>query len=292
VALILVVFSFWYYSNTNTEDPVQVLTDLHPIQRPAQIKLSNGHIITLDSNHSELIVGEVLMYKDGSVIADIDESKILDITLEIPKGSNYYIKLQDGTEVWLNSSSKLIYPSVFSEKERTVKLEGEAYFKVAKVTNKGRNIPFFVQSKQQIIEVVGTEFNVMAYAEDNVVESTLVEGAVKVLVGEVEFPIKPGEQLRNTKNNVTKHKVDIDQYLAWKNNTLFFHETKLIDALRVLSRWYDFEIDVNAHVPDTYIYAEINRKKGLSEVLKLMESGGLKFKIVNQNSKNKLIIDQ
>lgn len=275
------------------EEPEVVLKELYVADKPALVKLSSGQVIILDTNQRELILDTELTYKDGSVVARLDQQNIVDITLEIPKGGSYYLKLQDGSEVWLNSDSKLHYPSRFAGKKRGVRLEGEAYFKISKLSNDGKRVPFFVETKGQSIEVLGTEFNVMAYEDENIIESTLVEGSVKVHIGNMEVPLHPGQQIRNVNNHISKANVDVDQYLAWRNNTFNFHETRLEDALRILSRWYDFEIQNknNQSIPETHIYASISRSKGLSDVLKMMESTGLHFKIVNKGKKNILIID-
>lgn len=290
IVIILSIIPIYNYLNRDAERSL-LLKELYAPDKPALLKLSSGQVIILDTSQRELLLDSELTYRDGSVIARLDQQDIVDITLEIPKGGSYYLKLQDGSEVWLNSDSKLHYPSRFIGERRVVSLEGEAYFKISKITSNGKHVPFFVNTNGQSIEVLGTEFNVMAYADEKVIESTLIEGAVKVHIGSVEVPLYPGQQIRNENRHISKVNVDVDQYLAWRTNTFNFHETKLEDALRTLSRWYDFEIQNNQSIPETHIYASISRNKSLSDVLKMMESTGLHFKIINKGNKNILIID-
>src|SRR5690606_28162717 len=115
------------------------------------------------------------------------------LSMTTPRGGTYRIMLADGTTVWLNAGSTLRYPVQFDPDERKVELEGEAYFEVQKT--KGKRIPFIVKSKGQDISVLGTEFNVSAYADEQTVRTVLVNGSVKVLAHEAkgEVLLKPGE---------------------------------------------------------------------------------------------------
>lgn len=113
-------------------------------------------------------------------------------TVEVPKGQRASLMLSDGTKIWLNSQSKLIYPTQFSDKERNVRLEGEAFFDVAHK----EHLPFVVHSPLLAIKVLGTKFNVKAYFDEKSVV-TLAEGKVEVETNDCKnrLTLKPNEQV-------------------------------------------------------------------------------------------------
>jgi ferric-dicitrate binding protein FerR (iron transport regulator) len=221
----------------------------------------------------------------------LDEQKVVHATIETPRGGQYQITLIDGTKVWLNADTKLTYPSRFKGEARIVELEGEAYFDVSPLIVQGNKIPFLVKTAQQEIEVLGTQFNVSAYPDDDDdTQTTLVEGAVRVYSGQTILLLKPGEQGISNAKGLNKKAVDVGQYIAWKNNEFVFEETELKEALKMLSRWYDFDINLNNIFPKTHLYGSISREKNLTEVLKIMESSGLKFKIERSGDRNRLTV--
>src|SRR5690606_31257588 len=140
------------------------------------------------------VVGDEIAYLDGSSVFGKQEyTPTHSLVLTTPKGGTYQITLADGTRVWLNSASTLKYPSRFADDERVVELKGEAYFDVAKSSTR----PFRVISKEQTVEVLGTQFNVTAYEDEHDVKTTLVEGAVRVVPGNAQqspIMLSPGQQ--------------------------------------------------------------------------------------------------
>src|SRR5690606_6175129 len=114
-------------------------------------------------------------------------------------------------------------------------------------------------------------------------------GAVRIHHGQTTLYLKPGEQGISNVKGLNKKAVDVGQYIAWKNNEFIFDETELTDALKMLSRWYNFDVSLESHVPTTHLYGSISRNKNLTEVLKIMESSGLKFEIERSGDKNRLI---
>ena len=292
VAMLLVFSALVIHLYHTYSDKGVNIEQLYRTKTSASLKLSNGEEIILDSTTNRILVDNDITYHDGRTVVNLDDVDDLEATIEVPKGGEYQLKLSDGTEVWLNSDSKLTYPLQFKKSKRKVNLLGEAYFKVAKSKSNHVDIPFVVTTNGQDIEVLGTEFNVKSYPEDGLTESTLIEGKVRVQAGGLDIDMLPGEQVRSVNNHVIKKSVDIEPYVAWKNNTFYFHETKLKDAIQILSRWYNFQFDEKTQFPDTHIYATISRNKGLSEVLKLMQSSGLSFQIVNHNGINKLIVNK
>ncbi len=198
-------------------------------------------------------------------------------TLSTPTGGQYNIILADGTKVYLNAVSSIKYPTQFNGDKRLVELEGEAYFEVAKNKNK----PFIVKSEKQSIEVLGTHFNVHAYANESVVKTTLLEGSVAVSFKNQKSILKPGEE-SNVSDSFTKIKireVDTDEAIAWKNGRFKFDNADLKTVMRQLERWYGIKVEYRGDVSDVRFSGGTFMNKNLSEVLKVLELSNIKFKV-------------
>lgn len=165
--------------------------------------------------------------------------------LTVPRGGQYYLKLADGTQVWLNSDSQLKFPISFvAGKTREVELVyGEAYFDVSPSTeNHGSH--FKVINKNQIVEVLGTQFNIKAYKDETNVFTTLVEGKVAITSGKNTQIMQPGQQTDcnfNTHSLKIKN-VDVYNEISWKEGVFSFERKSLKEIMTVLSRWYDFDV--------------------------------------------------
>lgn len=288
--LILSTAALLFY-RINISDKQQVeVRDLTPGTNKAFITLSDGSIVELREDQEAVVLGEELSYEDGTLIAKMNEDEVVYSTIETPRGGQYQITLPDGTKVWLNANSKLTYPSRFTGGVRKVELAGEAYFEVLPLNVGGSKVPFMVKTVQQEIEVLGTQFNIKAYTDDEGnTQTTLVEGAVQLHASGQTLLLHPGEQGVSNHHGLNKKKVDVSQYIAWKNNEFVFEETELKDALKILSRWYDFDVSLESHVPTTHLYGNIRRDENLTEVLKIMESSGLRFRIERSGDRNRLI---
>src|SRR5690606_13352531 len=175
--------------------------DILPGGNRATLTLADGRTINLSEAQTGIVVGDGITYLDGTGVLDNSASSVSTImSLSTPKGGTYQITLPDGSKVWLNANSTLKYPSRFGGKERVVELEGEAYFDVSQQSTANSRqasfVPFLVKTNNQTVEVLGTEFNISAYADDPVTKTTLVEGSVKVSAHAVNAStlLKPGEQ--------------------------------------------------------------------------------------------------
>lgn len=288
--LITSVFGLIYFQSSLFKEDARLVNDLCPGTNRASITLADGREIALSEGQNEIVLGNELSYADGTLISALDEGAITYAELRTPRGGQYKITLSDGTKVWLNADSKLKYPSRFEGDVRSVTLEGEAYFEVVSSTDGQKKRPFLVKTATQEVEVLGTVFNVMAYADTKDVATTLVEGSVKIATANETILLRPGEQGITDGDNINRRKVDIEQYLAWKNNEIIFFETELKDAMRMLSRWYNFDVVYEEPIPLTHFYGTINRDRGLAEVLKIMDISGLKFRIQQHNGENKLFV--
>lgn len=165
------------------------------------------------------------------------DEEVQQIMVEIPRGGEYNLKLSDGTSVWLNSESKITYPNRFSDGERKVIIEGEAYFDVVK----NEEQPFIVDVRGIEIYVTGTEFNVSAY--DSRVETTLISGGVRVTADGNEAVLTPGMQAVYTESGggISVREVDTSIYTAWKDGIFRFRSLELSEIVKRLGRWYDVE---------------------------------------------------
>lgn len=192
--------------------------------------------------------------------------------------------LPDGSRVWLNSASSLKYPSDFVADSREVELEGQGYFEVTHDASQ----PFIVHAGQEYkVEVLGTTFNVAAYADDDLIETTLVEGSVNVHVQsvggqELSRRIKPNEKATFTK---TTRKLDVeavntDHETAWKNGEIIFRNHPMSQVLKVLSRHYHVKFMVKDSVVLNSIITAKFKNEQLPQVMEYLRlASGIKYTI-------------
>ncbi len=272
--------------------------DVAPGGYRATLTLADGHTIDLSEAKTGIVVGDGIKYSDGSDVvrqrtgakrrtggSEGENLPATYYTLSTPKGGAYQITLPDGTEVWLNAASTLKYPDHFDEGERVVEVSGEAYFSVAKDVQK----PFKVISDGQDVQVLGTEFNVSAYAENQEIKTTLVAGSVQIVNhrSHAVNRLKPNEQsvVRGTSTNI-QH-VDIELYTAWKNGYFYFQHTAFEEVMQQLARWYDVELVYKSEVPQETFSGEMGRDLTLGAALKLLNVSAVKVQIAPDN---KLIV--
>lgn len=258
--------------------------DFMPGKNKAVLTLSNGHEVILDDTKSGKIAnqGDVVISKltDGQLAyaptdADQKSSAIANPlnTLTIPKGGQYQLTLPDGTRVYLNSASSLTYPAKFTGTERKVILSGEAYFEVAK----NPKIPFIVNvNNKQQIQVLGTHFNVEAYTDERVVNTTLLEGSVKILYKNKQTLLKPGQVAINHMGaDLDIKQADLDEAMAWKNGLFIFNNENITTVMKKISRWYDVEVVFKGDMENVNFLGNYSRTKSLASLLKniqLMEN--------------------
>ncbi len=220
-----------------------------------------------------------LVYKSGNSTSSIQKVSVNSIIT--PKGGEYNLTLSDGTRIWLNSDSKLKYPTRFTGKQRIVELEGEAYFDVSK----DMNSPFIVKINDIHIKVLGTSFNVNAYSDANEVVTTLVEGKVEVadILREQKETLLPKDQYSiNIHNgNYKKTIVDTDIFTAWKRGRFVFDNEKLEDIMLRLSRWYNVEVFFqNEESRSIRFSGDLARYETFESILEMIEmTEKVKFKI-------------
>lgn len=250
VAAVLLVlsFGFYFYNQQRNKEFALAQLDQIPIGNTAVLTLADGKkIMLLDASNGKLAEQsgvEIFKNNDGQLsytqVKDPGNQINAGLnTIETPKGGQYQLLLPDGTKVWLNTASSLSYPASFSAKKiREVELSGEAYFEVMKLAGK----PFRVKTDQQLVEVLGTHFNVNSYKDERVSYTTLLEGQVRVSsFGQLEI-LKPGQQATITQKQIQINNIDPEESIAWKNGYFQFNDEKLESIMRKVARWYDVEI--------------------------------------------------
>lgn len=229
IALIAIGISLF----VREQQPVQQTTLIAVLQKSEEIQE-----VILQTEKGATPIEEVsLNYQE----ADNDVTVPQIHTLTTPRGKNFKVTLDDGTEVWLNAESKLQYPEKFTEEERVVTLEGEAYFHVSKDVKH----PFIVKSGTTQTQVLGTEFNVRCYPQEER-HVTLISGSVLVRDAQKENELKltPGQNVALDANGqlLIPNHVDINEFIAWKDNLFCFREAKLKDIMKAVGRWYNLSI--------------------------------------------------
>lgn len=200
--------------------------------------------------------------------------------LTTPRGGQYQTVLSDGTKVWLNASSSIEFPVRFIGNERRISVKGEAYLEVAHDKHK----PFIVTSGNQEIKVLGTHFNVSSYPDDAETATTLISGSVKVRntkSGQSKVLI-PGQaaQIQNGSNQIMINQVNLDEAMAWKNGYFIFEDQQIHTIMKVLSRWYDVDVEYKNINSNDRFGGTFSKSKNLSETLKNIEElGDIKFEL-------------
>jgi transmembrane sensor len=283
--LVLLTGSYLWWNHPKTIQPVApsrtVVADIAPGHPGAILTLSNGKNIILDSAAN----GTIAMQGASSVVKQNGglsythanaEKQTLYNTLSTPRGRQYQLNLPDGSKVWLNAASSITYPTAFPTKERKISVTGEAYFEVVKNAAQ----PFKVRAGQNEIDVLGTSFNVNAYSDENAIQTTLLEGSVKITVGKTNHILQPGQQARVNEQqiNILSHP-NLDQVMAWKNGYFNFDKLSMQEVLAQISRWYDVEVVYQGTITPKKFGGEIERDLNLSEVLDGLKETGVHFQI-------------
>jgi transmembrane sensor len=261
--------------------------DIKPGSNKAVLTLANGQKITLtDSVNGQVAVQanvKIAKTAKGQIAYELPNGATgNDLapgnnTIEAPTGGQWEVILPDQSKVWLNAKSSLTYPTYFTGNERKVQLKGEAYFEVAH----NAQMPFKVSSKGQTVEVLGTHFDIMAYDDDIIMKTTLLEGSVKISNNGRSLILIPGEQAQvSDAGTKVTNEIDLEDVMAWKNGYFKFNDG-LENVMRKISRWYNIEVKYASNVdPSLRFGGKISRYKNLSSALKIMElTGNVHFKV-------------
>lgn len=276
---------------------VSLAHDILPGKQGAILKLSDGRQVVLDSMGNGLIAkqnGARIMLKGGQVMYD-PTGKIAGTTvyntMSTPRGRQFQLILPDGSRVWLNATSSITYPTGFTGTRREVSITGEAYFEVAHLSSKdGARVPFIVNiNNQTSVEVLGTHFDVSSYKDEGTINTTLLEGLVKVIKGPEAVMLSPGQQaqVNNMLSGGAAGKIkvlkntDIDKVMAWRNGLFNFDGVRLEEVMKQLSRWYDIEVVYEKGVPNIEFVGKMSKNVNLSDLLNGLKGIGVHFRIEN-----------
>jgi transmembrane sensor len=293
-ATILVIIGAGLYIHYHTERQSiaklsnEIVNEVPPGTNKAILTLSNGSKIILDSAHKGTVANQ-----GNSKIVKLDSGKLVyqstNIgqpstvvqfnTLSTPRGGQFQLVLPDGSRVWLNAATTLLFPSSFDGKERKVELSGEAYMEISKDPSR----PFKVRinhgnQEEAEVEVLGTHFNIMADTDEVSVAATLLEGRIKIIMGGSEKTIQPGEQAKimNHSDQIKIIKnIDLSAVVAWKNGRTFFKNADTRSIMRMISRWYDVDVVYQGKVPEGGITGGVSRNANLSDLLKVLEHNNI-----------------
>ncbi len=232
----------WKNSRRTVEQAPAVAASTPVAVNGLRLQLAGGETIALPYNQEkqDIKAGDVqlsagakkLQYTGGTAMGNGFN------TLTVPPKMDYKLLLSDGTEVWLNATSKLRFPFSFPGNKREVYLDGEAFFQVAKDDSK----PFIVHTEQTDIQVLGTSFNVNAY-NDGITKTALVSGTVIASADGKEVRLRPGQEaVYKTDKGYDVRSFDESEVLAWMKGVYVFHNTSLLEIARVIERWYGVQV--------------------------------------------------
>lgn len=300
-------------------------TDISAGKDGAILTLADGSQIVLDSLKNGVVAtqnGAAIVLKNGQLTyapASIQTTAIAYNTITTPKGRQFQLTLPDGTRIWLNAASSIKYPTNFTEKERKITITGEAYLEVIKNTQQ----PFFVNINDlATVQVLGTSFNINAYENEPSINTTLIEGSVRVddwipegalrrgydrsfasaqddkELREGKKPLanksvilQPGEQAQIAEKIKVIKDANIEKVTSWRNNAFNFTATSFAEVMRQIERWYDIEVVYENGIPNIQLGGKASRTLSLSGILSVLSDLEVSFrleagrKLVISNSK-------
>lgn len=253
-----------------------------PVAQQIQEDLTGKIVLTLSDGRQVALSDSLgsLQEQNGTTIENGNQSLVYNPTdstiamvyntIRIPRGAEYKLVLADGSQVWLNAESSITYPVAFQGETREVRLQGEAYFEIAK----NKNQPFIVHTTQFDVQVTGTQFNVRAYPGE-MESATLAEGGIQLEKGGKTYSLKPGQQAYLEEEEVQVRKVNLESAIAWRYNAFSFEETPLEEIMNELARWYNIHVFyLNPKVKELHFTAWFRRNCTLQEVIDILEKTG------------------
>ena len=291
--IILFALSFVFFYASESEKTSPTLAKVHAGGTKATLIVADGIQVDLTQDNLQEVIGQYgatvledkkneLRYDNVEVNGEIEEKPIYH-TISTPVGGEYHFTLADGTMVWLNSSSQLIFPTRFTGNTREVLVEGEVYFDVQHDESK----PFIVRVNDVSVQVLGTKFCISAYPENEGVMTTLVQGAVQVMSGDNQVVLKPGYQavVDPHAGTISQRAVELSLYTSWVRGIFEYENMELKDIVVQLARWYDVQFTFSAPEYKERRFTGVIRKyEDLNDVLDMIEkTTNVKFIIHGRN---------
>lgn len=248
------------------------------------LRLPDGKVIPLmgDKGGVRIYEDRVLYQDDTKIVDQLPKAKL---ELVVTNGEQYQARLPDGTDVWLNTSSRLTIHPHFMERDRMVELEGEAFFAVKTAADNSGYRPFTVQAGMQKIEVLGTQFNVSAYRNEELAKTTLLNGKVKVTAFGTNHSVllKPNEEALIQAESLSIQPADTAKTLAWKNGYFKFNGDKIQEIMTKISRWYGVDVAYRGSVTTEEFVGAISIHENLAQVLEMLSlSGNIQFELTDK----------
>lgn len=287
VGLAIGAQQLFFKENTPEGKPLteaELLKQIEPGRDGAILTLVDGSQLLIDSMGNGLLTtqnGTKVLLRNGQLIYDGEIEAPVAVgynTMSTPKGRQFKMVLPDGTKVWLNAASSIRYPIAFTGDTREVAITGEAYFEVAHQKEK----PFRVQMHDGTkVEVLGTHFNINSYDNEASINTTLLEGSVRVIGRNGHMLLQPGQQAQSQPSgNITlQNQVNVEQVMAWKNGLFDFQDARLEEVMRQLERWYDIEVSYESGIPDLEFYGKMGKDLSLETVLNGLKKSNVKFRM-------------
>lgn len=249
------------------------LREMGVVTSDAQVTLRAGNTLVIPLDHDACIecreTEQVDLHTSEGKRCTLPPESML--VLEVPAGQRFHMTLSDGTEVWLNASSVLEYPASFEgHEERRVKLSGEAFFDVSR----NEQCPFYVETGQESIRVLGTAFNVNAYPLNDMHCTTLVNGKVSYRSqgADKDIVLAPNQQVRLNRadGQTSLTEVRATDFIAWRNGQIYFEDEKLPDLARRLSRLYGIKIEVDPSLAHYAFSGRLGFDRGVDYITRLI----------------------
>ena len=291
--IILFALSFVFFYASESEKTSPTLAKVHAGGTKATLIVADGIQVDLTQDNLQEVIGQYgatvledkkneLRYDNVEGNGEIEEKPIYH-TISTPVGGEYHFTLADGTMVWLNSSSQLIFPTRFTGNTREVLVEGEVYFDVQHDESK----PFIVRVNDVSVQVLGTKFCISAYPENEGVMTTLVQGAVQVMSGDNQVVLKPGYQavVDPHAGTISQRAVELSLYTSWVRGIFEYENMELKDIVVQLARWYDVQFTFSAPEYKERRFTGVIRKyEDLNDVLDMIEkTTNVKFIVHGRN---------
>ncbi|GGM94371.1 iron dicitrate transporter FecR [Dyadobacter beijingensis] len=297
VALMLVYGGYRWLNRAPETQPVVASQSVYGDDAPAggnkaSLTLADGRtydLNTITEGNLSVQPGTTIDKSKGEVTYGLNAANAGAVAynvLRTPLGGQYKIVLPDGSKAWLNAGSSLKYPTAFTGKHRDVEMTGEVYFEI----EPDKKRPFLVRvtdrngkGKDMEITVLGTHFNISSYGDEPTMQTTLLEGSVRVEKDAVTRVLTPGQQARvatgGAAREIAVKTVDTESVVAWKEGRFEFNGN-IREIMRQISRWYDLDVKYEGNVERKSFAGTISRKNNVSEVLKMLEmTGGIQFRI-------------
>lgn len=277
VAASIALFFYIKFNSTETDDFQQTIRLFADNNIPAvetsevQLFLSDNKIISLPEKESTILYDStsIKVTSQKTLQQEISKNELADFNqLIIPKGKRSFLTLADGTQIWVNSGTRLVYPSVFPDDKREIYVDGEIYLDV----QPDRDRPFIVQTSDISISVLGTKFNVQSYQGDEIKRVVLKSGSVKISseTSQKNVVLNPAEMYEVTRATTAVKSVDTDNYTSWIDGMYICESERLDYILTRLSRYYGKEITVDKKAAGLKCNGKLDLKESLNDVLNIL----------------------